>query len=142
MIPYIKELRTLSGNTRNCDVLEINNIATLLTHVLTSTGSLIVNYKGSDYATTVPYWNKLVKTKKSVFLINLNDTFINPTESEYYTEHKLYKMNCLFQKELPKLSQCDPVCRLLGFEKGDIILVGDDMYQVYDEFDKYHIGKH
>lgn len=139
IIEKIRRDRVGTGNNRSVTVITVNTLHDLLDAVRELRGAIIVLYEGSDAKVTVGNWNQIVRTNYPIVLLSSLVTVIDPTESEYYEPYILVEEQTELSPELPRLSQCDPVCRWLGFQEGDIVRVGDDLYQVYDDHDKYFL---
>lgn len=129
--------RLEAGNHGNNTVITATCLTTLVACVKEADSSLIILYEGKDSMETVPYWNQNIKTPYATFLLSPYHPIIDPTEFQYYKPHKLVGYEDDFVDSMPKLSQCDPVCRWLGFKQCDIIEVDGELYQVFDEQDRF-----
>lgn len=139
IVEQLRSDRDCSGNDRPFVLINVDNLSDLVKHIKTSNESLVFVYNGDDYEETVAYWNNNVKTNKSIILLTDKMNCVNPTEFVFYKVHRLLRSESDAISSMPKLSQCDPVCRWLGFEQGDVIDVEGTIYQVYDEKDKYFL---
>lgn len=136
---YIEKIvndRKKVGVATVATVLTVTTTSSLINIVLNATQPLIIIYNGDDANITVPNWNNYVKTKLPVILISDNISHIDPTQSQFYEPHMLTNK---VSYKVPRLSQCDPVCRWLGFGHGDYVKIGNEVRQVTDSIDKFFI---
>lgn len=140
-LKYIEKIivdRKEAGVVTVPTVITVTTTTSLTRTVCSTTQPLIIIYNGNDAQETVPYWNTYVKTKLPVILLNENVVHIDPTQSQFYEPHK--STSKVFDK-VPQLSQCDPVCRWLGFGHGDYVQIGNEVRVVSDPIDKFFITR-
>lgn len=140
-LTYIDKIindRKNAGVATVATVATATTVATLISTVLNATQPLIIIYNGQDANETVPNWNAHVKTKLPVILLNENIPHVDPTQSQFYEPHKL---TTKVSYKVPRLSQCDPVCRWLGFGHEDYVQIGNEVRQVVDPIDKFFISE-
>lgn len=135
----IKADRVVACNDDDLTTHTISSEYELVRTVAQCTGPILINYTGEDYDVVVSNWNSFIKTKNATFIVSEHMFMVDPINSEYYVPHKYHSHSSSMIPNVPKLSQCDIVCRWLGFKDGDVISVDNVRYQVWDEHDENFI---